>query len=141
MKLPTINHTVLVATVLACATAVWCVERLRPAERPRFQYFEDSTKHGHYIVEVDTVTGDVNRVPTSGKYSGRFYRSAQTSALDQAWEYICEPVTHVYRNARFATEASKIDWGLTAAFLGTLATFGCAATLARNAAVRKTHRK
>jgi hypothetical protein len=87
MKWPTINATVLTVTLAICGTAVWCVERIRPADRPRYEYFEDSGKDGHYIIEVDTVTGHIRRERTSRQYAS-FQHPPEKAGFDKFGDWI-----------------------------------------------------
>jgi hypothetical protein len=134
MKFPTSNRTVVIVAVLACATAVWCVERLRPADRPRYQYFEDSTKNGHYIVEVDTITGHVKRVPSASKYAS-FQHELKQSRIDVMG--LIREWTADQPSPPFTPDVSRIDWLRTTLLLTTFAAIGFAAVIAMDARRRK----
>jgi len=128
MKLPPINATVLAVTLAVCGTAVWCAERIRPPDRRRYEYFEDNTKIGHYIVEVDTDTGNVSRRATSGKYAGNFSREEPESRLWNLCQWIADvvsiPITAMRNtpaNARLTTNWNDIDWILTRRLVATIA--------------------
>ncbi len=120
MKLPPINATVLTVTLAVCCTAIWCVERIRSPDRQRYQYFEDNSKSGHHIVQVDTITGQVSRRATSGRYAGNFYREQHESVLHSACQLIADvirvPLTAIKNtpaDARLASNWKDINWQLT----------------------------